>query len=325
MSLQGAIISVSVGYVAGWLLALHFLRLLFPAFARLQPLDGLLAKELIAFSVPTLLAGIFNLLIQSSSTLLLGYFRSPAETGIYQAAAQISTPPAVMLMAFNAIFTPMIPGLHESGQKARLNELFTVSTKWGLYASLPLFLMMLLIPGQILTALFGGTYSGGAWALIILSVAQLVNAGTGAVAFLLIMTHHERRWLLLSGSCSVGSLLLNWLFIPRWGITGAAVATGCGISGLFILALLQVRKQLSLWPYDRRYFKGLIAMILVAIGLIGAKNVFGLSDLVSLTIAGLLSLAIFWAALILLGIDSEDKTFLATFFAAFRRRLRSVR
>jgi O-antigen/teichoic acid export membrane protein len=275
--------------------------------------------------VPTLLAGIFNLLIQSSSTLLLGYFRSPAEAGIYQAAAQISTPPAVMLIAINAIFAPMIPSLHESGQKVRLNELFTVSTKWGLYASVPLFLMMILIPGQILTALFGGTYSGGAWSLVILSIAQLVNAGTGAVAFLLIMTHHERRWLLLSGSCSLGSLLLNWLLIPRWGVTGAAIATGFGISGLFILALFQVRKQLSLWPYDRRYFKGLIASILVAIVLIAAKNVFGLSDLLSLIMVGLVALAIFWAALILLGIDSEDRTFLATLMGAFRRRLRLER
>ncbi len=217
MSLQGAVIAVSVGYAAGWVMALYFLRLLFPIVTQVLTLDWTLAKALLAFSVPTLLAGIFNLLIQSSSILLLGYFRSAAETGIYQAVAQISTPPAVVLMAFNAIFVPMIPGLHESGQKARLKELFTVCTKWGLYASLPLFLMMILIPAQILTALFGSTYSGGAWPLVILSVAQLVNAGTGAVAFLLIMTHHERRWLLLSGSCSLGSLLLNWLLIPTLG------------------------------------------------------------------------------------------------------------
>ena len=322
MSLQGAVIAVSVGHVAGWLLALYFLRRLFPAVTQLRPPDGTLAKELLAFSVPTLLAGIFNLLIQSSSTLLLGYFRSPAEAGIYQAAAQISTPPAIMLIAMNAIFAPMIPGLHESGQKVRLNELFTVSTKWGLYASLPLFLIMILIPDQILTALFGATYSGGAWSLVILSVAQLVNAGTGAVAFLLIMTHHEGRWLLLSGACSLGSLLLNWLLIPRWGITGAAIATGSGISGLFILALLQVRRQLNLWPYDRRYFKGLIAAIMVAILLIVAKNIFGLSDLFSLIMVGFVSLAAFWLALILLGIDNEDRTFLAALKAAFRRRLR---
>jgi O-antigen/teichoic acid export membrane protein len=325
MSLQGAVIAVSVGYAAGWVMALYFLRLLFPVVTQLRPLDWILAKALLAFSVPTLLAGIFNLLIQSSSILLLGYFRSPAEAGIYQAAAQISTPPAVILMALNAIFVPMIPGLHESGQKERLKELFTVSTKWGLYVSLPLFLMMILIPGQILTALFGRTYASGAWSLVILSAAQLVNAGTGAVAFLLIMTHHEKRWLLISGACSIGSLLLNWLLIPRWGVTGAAIATGCGISGLFIVALLQVRAELGLWPYDRRYVKGLIAMILVAIGLIAAKNIFGLYDLVSLTIAGLLSLAIFWGALLLLGIDTEDKTFLATFLEVFKRRLRSAR
>ncbi len=66
-------------------------------------------------------------------------------------------------------------------------------------------------------------------------------------------------------------------------------------------------------------------MTLVAIGLIAAKNIFGLSDLVSLTIAGLLSLAIFWGALLLLGIDSEDRTFLATFLEVFRRRLRIAR
>ncbi len=308
LSIQGALIAVLAGYAAGWLVAVYFVRSLFPPVMQPGPVSLDLYRQLLSFSVPTLMAGMFNLLTQSSSALLLGYFRSPAEVGIYQAAAQLSLLSAFILMAFNAIFAPMIPNLHLTRQEARLNELFKISTKWGLYVCLPLFLIMILLPSQILALLFGKAYAGGSWALVLLSLAQLVNAGTGAVGNLLIMTHHERQWLMISGASFLTAILLNLWFIPRWGLLGAALGTGIGIATLYLIALALVNRRLSLWPYDHRYIKGGLAALASIIVILIFKWLWPNLTFPILGLLLILSFGAFMGTLFGLGIDDEERS-----------------
>jgi O-antigen/teichoic acid export membrane protein len=204
----------------------------------------------------------------------------------------------------------MIPRLYQAGRLDQLDELFKISTKWSLYISFPIFLMAVLIPGEVINALFGSNYLKGAMPLVILSLAQLVNAGTGAVGFLLIMTHHEKRWLLFASVSFLISIILDLWMIPLWGITGAALATSCGVIGLFIFALYQVRQLLGLWPYDRRYLKGCFASILTAIAILIIKLIWPTPTFINLFAIAFISMGIFWGVLLVLGAEYEEKEFL---------------
>jgi len=316
MSIAGALAAVSAGFGAGWFLAIYFLRRLFPSFIQSRSLSLALFRQLMDFSLPTFLAGMSTLLIQSSSILLIGYFLSSGDAGIYQAAAQISLLPAIILTAFNAIFAPVIPALYQSGQEDKLNELFKVSTKWGLYAAMPLFMVILFMPYQVMSLLYGEAYASGAWPLVILSLAQLVNAGTGAVGYLLIMTHHEKRWLSVSAGSFLLVIILNVLLVPFWGNNGAAVATGIGIASLFLISLFDVKRLLRLWPYDRRYFKGIVAALISAIFIFIFKWFLVDQTWWNLAITMLLSASAFIVVLCGLGIDDEEKGVWQAFWKA---------
>jgi len=61
-----------------------------------------------------------------------------------------------------------------------------MSTKWALYLSITLFPAICLAPCEVLTVLYGAGDQGGTAPLVILSVGQLVNVGTGAVGFILV-------------------------------------------------------------------------------------------------------------------------------------------
>src|SRR5262249_16113047 len=133
------------------------------------------------------------------------------------------------------------------------------------YLSLPLFLVILLASRQLIQAVYGADYLPAAAPMVVLVLAQLVNAGTGSTGLMLIMTHHQRHWLVITAILMIGRIAFNCVMIPGWGLLGAAFATGFAIAGMYVSAVLWVRNRLGLWPYDRRYWKGFLAALPAAI------------------------------------------------------------
>lgn len=309
--LLGAVVAVVASFSIAFILALCYTRHLFPAvFSRRVTFDFPVSK-LFWFSLPVSFASIFVVLVTRIDVLMVGYFLPGVEVGVYQAASQSSLLFAVILSGFGTIFSPMIADLYQKTEMDRLQELFRVSTKWALYMSLPLFLMICFFSEEVMILLFGSEYKSGGLPLLVLSVGQLINAGTGAVGLLLLMTGHQVRWLLISSSMVVTDILLNWVLIPTLGVVGAALGTTCAVGGLFFLALFQVKRSLGIWPYDIRYFKGFLAggliigvLLLVRILLMIPQNPY------HLFLVCLMSYIIFGSTLIVLGLDNEDLQFL---------------
>jgi len=119
----------------------------------------------------------------------------------------------IILLAFSLIFSPMISSLHHRGEREKLNELFKVSTKWGLYVSLPLVLVVVFMPAQLMRVLYGASYANGDKVLMVLMLAQLINTATGGVAPLLAMTGHQNRLFLRTGLSFVVCIILNVLLV----------------------------------------------------------------------------------------------------------------
>jgi O-antigen/teichoic acid export membrane protein len=306
----GAVAAVAVSYGLALLLALRFQRALFPQACAPGVRAPSVARDLLAFSLPTVLAGMAHTYIVWIDRLIIGSCRPVGEVGVYQAVSQASILFAVILGAFNSMLAPLISELHHRGERERLAMLYRVSTKWGLYLSLPFFLVLCAVPDDLLSLVFGGRYAGGALALVVLSVSHLVHAGTGAAALLLILTGHPKRWLALSAVAFALDLGLNLWLTPRYGMAGAATATTCAIGGLFLCALAQTRRVLGLWPYDRRYLKGIAAAAAAAATLLALPAAGIASPLARVAAAGLVSFGVFGGGLLLLGLDAEDREFI---------------
>lgn len=311
LGLTGATLAAVAGFVAGTGLVFLFLRRLYGWTPRAARFASFPTKELLRFSLLAWLAGIFTMLTLRVDRLLVGYFLPASEVGVYQAASQAAMLSAIILTGFNAIFAPMIARLYHSGELERLSELFKVSTKWGLYVSLPLFLVLTVAPDELMKAVFGEAYAEGAVPMLIMAGAQLFNAATGAVGFMLIMTGHPRRWMVLSA----GSLLLNVVFglvlIPRLGIVGAAIAVGCAVVLLYGGGLVEVRRLLGFWPYDTRYVKGVLTALITFAVLFIVKDMLAAWERVFLlTVLVSISAICFAVGLVILGVDEEDRALL---------------
>ncbi|MEZ4681928.1 MAG: flippase [Caldilineaceae bacterium] len=261
MKLTGAIIATICSLLIVCALGFYFLKQILAdlPLATVVPSMTLPMGTLLAYSVPSAFAGVFNVLLLWLDRYFIGYYLSAEQTGIYQALTQIPILFVISLQGLNAIFSPMIASIYAQKEHTRLNELFKISTKWGIYCSLPLFIVAVLFPDHLLYVMFGSRYMGWTVPLIILATGQMLNAITGPVGYMLIMTGHQKYWFWLCMIALIINSVLNSWLVPLYGFSGAAIATAISVVTLNGGALLQTRRVLQLWPYDWRYLKGVIA------------------------------------------------------------------
>jgi O-antigen/teichoic acid export membrane protein len=319
LRLVGVLASDVLSFAIPSIILLFILARLFPGPSRAASGTAGTAGAFLTFSLPASLAGVFTPFLIWVDRLIVGHFCNPAETGIYQVVSQTSTVFAVILAAFAAIFMPMIADLYARKELERLEELFRISTKWGLYISFPIFVMLCVFPREILTYVFDSRYASGWLPLTILSAGQLVNAGTGAIGPLLVMTGFQKRWSILTGAALVINICLNWYFVPLYGLTGAAVSTAISLSGLFILGVFQVKAVLKIWPYDRRYFKGLTAAGMTTLVVLSSRFFLSIRSLPGVFLATVITGLIFLTIVLILGLDKEDKDFARVTIARWNR------
>lgn len=308
--LFGATLACVVSFGVSLVVAVYYLNLLFPQVLSGEVRPVFQTKELLLFSMPLLLVGFLSMLIMWTDTLMLGYFKTASEVGVYRAAAQVALLLTMGLAAINSIFAPMIAELHHQKLFQTLCELFKVSAKWSFYLTIPFFLLILFCAHELLETIYGKSYVAGAVSLTILSTAQLVNVMTGSVGNLLIMSGHQRVWVANTLGMAIMNIVLNRLLIPQFGINGAAIATGVSIAGLFVLGLAETRLILNMSPHDRRYLKGVVAALFSAtVGLGLRVTVVNRLPMVAGVLTQLLLiLATFTLVLVVLGFDSEDRT-----------------
>ena len=312
LSLSNTLIATVISFAIGLLVVGYFILQLFGGKADQSepPNRDPILPSLLIFSIPAFLAGLSGVLILRADRLFLAFFLGPADVGVYQAASQSAVVFAMIIGAFNAIFAPMIADLYHRHQHERLNELFKMSTKWGLYLSLPVFLVFAVYAEDILRVVFGPAYVRGASAFTILSFSQVINVATGAVGSILLMTGRQNQWLIIAGTMVGVNFLSNVLLIPRFGIEGAATATAITMIGLLIPGLAYVRHSLKLWPYDRRYWKGGIAALVTLIPLLVMSGILVAPGLVLILLVAVLAAGTFASSLLLLGLESEDRELL---------------
>ena len=305
--LVGAVAAAVASFGLALGLAIFFiLRLFRSAFAAPEKPRSA-AGQLLAFSVPAALASVFASFLIMVDRLIVGHFRPASEVGVYQAASAASSLFPVILTAFGAIVGPMIADLHHAGETERLREVYRVSTKWAIYASLPLFFVILFGGGELMEVVFGEGYIAGGLILGILSVGQLINVGTGSVNILFLMTGHQKRWLFMSTIGLLVDIALGVFLTEEYGIMGAAAATAIAVGGLYVIAVIQGNRVLKMWPYDRRLMKGAAAGLVTCSGMALVRNAFAGPALITLVVMGILSVFLFFTALLALGIDREDR------------------
>ncbi|MDB4264745.1 polysaccharide biosynthesis C-terminal domain-containing protein [bacterium] len=201
--------------------------------------------EWVCVALPLLFVSGMNLLQKQSDIMIIGAILGTWEVGIYTVVSRVATLAGFGLGAINAILAPMIAQKYARGQREDLQRLVTFASRcafsFALFVVTTLFLF-----GDLALGVFGTDFIEGYSALRILLVAQLVNAFTGPVGFLMIMTTYQKEAAWIVAVCAVLNIVLNLLLIPLYGINGAAFATAFTFTIWNMVLYFFVRKRLCI-------------------------------------------------------------------------------
>ncbi|MEO1377855.1 MAG: flippase [Cyanobacteria bacterium J06635_10] len=189
-----------------------------------------------------------NTINNQADILMLGISAGSESVGIYHAATRLAF---LLNFALGAVLVPVRPLISEffaSGQMKRLQVLITRTSRLVFIISLLIALVYIFSGSGLLSLLYSRQYASGATALNVLAVAQLFNVAMGPVGALLVMTGNEKVaaiGVMISAGINVS---LNAILIPRFGIEGAALATGTSFMVWNILLAWETRRRLKLHP-----------------------------------------------------------------------------
>lgn len=175
-------------------------------------------------SWPLLLVAGFQIALSQTDLLIVGSVRGVRDAAFYLAAARTAMLVGFLLVALNAVTAPLFSELEARGDRPGLQRLVAVSAQWIFWPTLALACGLAALAPSVL-GLFGPRFAVARWALIVLLAGQLVNAGCGAVGYLLSMTGHQNDTARVYGIVSAFNLALCYAGVRLFGLVGAACAT----------------------------------------------------------------------------------------------------
>ena len=103
-----------------------------------------------------------------------------------------------------------------------------------------------MIFGKPILGLFGEEFKNGYLSLLILIVGQLVNALSGSVGYIMVMTGKQKQASIVFAISAALNIIMNLIFIPIFGIAGAAAARAASLILWNVTLVFYIRNRLDL-------------------------------------------------------------------------------
>jgi len=212
------LVSVSAGaLVAGWMAR--------RSFGPLASLAGIwrLPPPVLRYAGPIWLSELASTLAGRLDVYALAQLSDARSVGIYAAASQVAGSLRAVRQSFDPIVLSLCSELSARGDRARLVAGFSRATAMVVAIQLPLWATLFCFD-EWLMSLFGADFRAGAGVLWMLASCWAINGVLGLNGIVL-LGYGRSGWTL--ASMLLASLVM-WIalsvFIPRWGLEGAAAA-----------------------------------------------------------------------------------------------------
>ncbi len=218
--------AVNVGaFMVALGLGVFFLRQLLPVEARTATPEYTL-RPWLKTAFPMLVYSGAQIVLGQADIVMLGAMRGAHEVGLYAAANRLASLLIFVMMASNMILMPVMSRLYANAEMKHLQRILTRAVRLSFFIILP-FGIALITNGEYLLRLFGNSFIDAQPAMIILSVGRMLDVfiGVGTGALMLTVASQEKTVARVFVFAALMNVLLNLIFIPKYGIVGASIAS----------------------------------------------------------------------------------------------------
>lgn len=161
---------------------------------------------------------------QQLDRFVLELLATTEEVGIYSSAQNVMNIVTYAMLALMSLLLPAIAewqagGLDEGSFVRRCRLVSRALTVLALGV-----VVVCLVAGDLVLGIFGEDFVDGRWALVVLAGGQVLGAAIGVASTVLSIGEHRMTALWIIVGTVVVNIVLCFLLIPLWGITGAAAA-----------------------------------------------------------------------------------------------------
>lgn len=254
-------------------------------------------KEYLSFGLPTIPSNISFWVVRSSDRYLINYFLGPLFVGYYAPAYIIGTSMDLIAMSLSFILPVVLSKYYDEKNIVKVKNYLTYCLKYFLSIAIPAAFGLSLLSKQLLTIFSTSDIANQSHFVIPFVALRTILFGVYIIFLQTIILSKKTK--VIGTIWTIAALLnfgLNLIFIPVFGILGAAITT------LFVytIVLIKIRshsqKNLVVkieWNFILKSFIAAIAMSLLIILI----NPHGLSRLI---ITVIFSIFIYFLSIILL-------------------------
>lgn len=238
---------ILIGAAIGNLAVLPFILRVIRTEGSLSPaaLDRPLLGELLSYGLPLVPVGLAGWALVVLDRFVIGYFRGPAEVGLYSVAYGLGD--KIMQLATMPLMLTMMPSLTEAYERqgqALAEKMQSHFTRYFLILTLPMLVGLASAAETFMHVFTGPSYRRAFFVLPLVAAGSMLGslsniAGTG-------LGMHKRTTLIMGNTvaASLFNLALNVVFVPRFGFLAAAIDTVAAYALLLTLTWLQSRRYM---------------------------------------------------------------------------------
>lgn len=198
-------------------------------------------KFALAFNIPLIPYYISQMIFNTSDRIMISYYCGSDQAAIYGVAYSLSM---VLNFVINAINSSYAPWFFECLESRKGGKNRKVSTNLAVVVAFGLFGVISVAP-EFITIMAGMHYESGIWAvppvvgsMLLLFYTQLFDR---------VLFYYEKKyWLIFGGILpSAINLLLNYIYIPKYGFVAAAYTTLVSYCFFAVINYFTSRRTLS--------------------------------------------------------------------------------
>lgn len=243
-----------------------------------------LVKPILSASWPFAIMGVFGTFMINIDILIIGWFRTASELGLYSAGQRIIQLLYIIPGLIGSSAFPIVTWLVRNDAIERIKDMVEKLIAGALALAIPISVGGIILTLPLITMLFGADYQGGALALKLLLITNLF-VFPGTIIGNTIFAYNKQKIFLASTAVGVTSnVIFDFVLIPTYGIAGSAVAT---IIAQIIAQILNLHglKKIINFKIVRNTPKIIIAAI--AMGIITfSLNILNINVIANILISG---------------------------------------
>ncbi len=174
-------------------------------------------------ALPLLIISLFGNYFPEFMLILVGAHVPSDQVAVFHVSYRLALIVTFALSAVDVVISPVAARLFAADNTSELQTVVTRATNLGFWSSVAA-VAIFAIFGPLVLGFFGPEFIVGYTTMLMLLSAQLVRAAAGPVIALLSVSSHQDRCLVVFACALIASIVLVFIFVPLFGIHGAALS-----------------------------------------------------------------------------------------------------